>query len=163
MKKQQISVTLIALLILGGCTALQAGPKFIWSSNVLRKADNMNWICVGTMRVGDIVNPVTWFWTPPARHYFVKQDNARLRPGSTSEWFVQENMIDYEEEQTTYYLLYDTVSDKTAYIASDATNEADIQKNMSNPDWKTPDSEWSKNTLRWLKDGKPLNPGYCNR
>ena len=115
------------------------------------------------MRVGDIVNPVTWFWTPPARHYFIKQDNARLRPGSTSEWFVQENMIDYEEEQTTYHLLYDTVSDKTAYIASDATNEADIQKNMSNPDWKTPDSEWSKNTLRWLKDGKPLNPGYCNR
>jgi hypothetical protein len=161
MKKEQVSGTFIALLILGGCTAFQAGPKFIWSSNVLRKADGMNWTCVGTMRVGELVNPVTWVWTPPARHYFVKQDKAQLLPGSTSDWLVAENMIDFEEEQTTYYMLYDTVSNKTAYIGSDASTDTDVQKNMSRPDWKDPETEWSRNTLRWLKDGKPLDSRYC--
>jgi hypothetical protein len=161
MKKEQVTGILIALLVLGGYTAFQEGPKLIWSTNVMKKAQSTNWTCVGTMRVGDLVNPVTWFWTPPARHYFVQQDKAQLRPGSNSEWFVQENMYDYEEGRISYYILYDTVSDKTAYIASDATNEIDIQKNMSNPDWKSPETEFHKNTLRWLKDGKPLNTNYC--
>jgi hypothetical protein len=161
MKKERVTGTLIGILILGGCTALQAGPKFIWSSNILKKADGMDWICVGTMRVGELVNPVTWFWTPPARHYFVKQDNAGLLPGSTSDWLVIENMIDIDEDQTTYYLLYDTVSNKTAYVGSGTSNDADIKKNIGSPDWKDPDTEWSRNTLRWLKDGKPLNPRYC--
>lgn len=162
MKKEQLTGILIALLFFGGCNALQFGPKSVWSHNVMKKAKNMNWICVGTMRVGELINPVTWFWAPPTRHLFVKQDNAILLPGSSSDWLVQENMIDFDEEQTTYYTLYDTVSNKTAYIASDATSKQDMQKNMQNPDWKDPDTDWDKNTLRWLKDGKPLNPEYCS-
>jgi hypothetical protein len=161
MKKEQITGTLVALLIMGGCTALQTGPKYIWSSNVMRKAKEMNWVCVGTMRVGDIVNPVTWIWTPPARHYFVKQDTARLLPGSSSDWLVKSEMIDFEEKQTAYYDLYDIVSNKTAYIASDATSDADIKKNMDSPDWKDPETEWGRNTLRWLKDSKPQSSNFC--
>jgi hypothetical protein len=160
-KKEQITGTLVALLILGGCTAFQAGPKLIWSANVMKKADSMNWICVGTMRVGELINPITWFWTPPHRHFFVKQDNAELLPGSSTDWLVRQNMIDYEEKQATYYILYDTTSNKTAYIASDATSDADAKKNLSSPEWKDPNDEWSRNTLRWLKDGKPVGAKYC--
>ncbi|WP_255142798.1 hypothetical protein [Synechococcus sp. EJ6-Ellesmere] len=162
MKNEHVTRTLIALLILGGCTAIQAGPKFLWSSNVFKKAEGMNWICVGSMRVGEIVNPVTWFFPPPARHYFVKQDKALLLPDSSTEWIVQKNMIDFDEGQITYYYLYDTVSNKGAYISSNSASESDFKKNISNPDWKDLETEWDKNILRWLKDGKPLNPSYCS-
>lgn len=161
MKKEQIHGALILLSILSGCTAIQEGPKFIWSSNLLKKADSVNWICVGTMRVGELINPVTWFWTPPVSHVFVKQDKAQLQPDSDSEWVVVQNTIDYNEGQTVAFILYDTVSNKTAYIASDDTSETDFQMNMRNPDWKNPETEWSRNTLRWLKDGKPLNASFC--
>jgi hypothetical protein len=161
MKRKHGPGILIIVLFFGGCTAFQAGPKLMWSSNVLAKADGMNWICVGTMRVGELINPVTWFWTPPARHYFVQQDKAQSVAGSTSDWLVQQNMIDHEEGQITYYLLYDTVSNKTAYIGSDATSDVDIQMNISRPDWKDPETEWSRNTLRWLKDGKPPSSNFC--
>lgn len=144
-----------------GALHFKRDPNLFGVLMFLKKADSMNWTCVGTMRVGELINPVTWFWTPPARHYFVKQDKAQLLPGTTSDWLVQENMIDFEEEQTTYYMLYDTTSNKTAYVGSDASNEMDVQKNMSRPDWKDPDTEWSRNTLRWLKDGKPLSSNFC--
>lgn len=162
MKKEQVTGILIALLILGGCTAIQAGPKFLWSSNVIKKAEGMNWICVGSMRAGEIVNPVTWFFPPPVRHYFVKQDNALLLPGSSTEWIVQKNMIDFDEGQIAYYFLYDTVSNKIAYVSSNSTSKSDFKKNINNPDWKDLKTEWDKNVLRWLKDGKSLNPSYCS-
>jgi hypothetical protein len=162
MKKEQLTGTMILLLILGGCTVLQSGPKFAWSAYVLNKAQGVNWICIGTMRVGELVNPVTWFWTPPISHYFVQSNDAKLVNNSTTDWLVQTVVKSFDEKQMTYLERFDTATNKTAYIGTSATFEDNLKTKMRNPDWKEPETEWDKNTLQWLKDGKPQNSNYCN-
>lgn len=167
MKKEQLKGILIALLFLGGCNALQLGPKYIWSNSVMKEAENMNWVCVGVMHVGEITNPVTWFWGTPTRHFFVKKDHAWLLPGSSSVWLVQKKMIDFDEDQTTdnydkLNYIYDADRNKTAFIAGDHTSKQDIKKNMQNLEWEDPKTNWDKNILYWLKDGKSKNLEFCN-
>ena len=133
----------------------------------MKEAENMNWICVGVMHVGEITNPVTWFWGSPTRHFFVKKDHAWLLPGSSSVWLVQKKMIDFDEDQTIdnydkINAIYDTDRNKTAFIAGNHISKQDIKKNMQNLEWEDPKTSWDKNTLYWLKDGKSKNSKFCN-
>ena len=122
----------------------------------------MNWICVGTMKGGHIANPVTWVFPYPNRHYFVTQDNASPIPGLANEWLVQEYMMDFDDGQSTFVSRFDLSSNKNAYIGNvEYTSEKDKIKNMQYPDWKENKTAWSKNIVRWIKDGKPLNADYC--
>ena len=85
---------------------------------------------------------------------------------TTDEWMVQEYMIDNDEGQSTFMLSFDLTSNKSAYIAGfDGDRGYDdeyAKKNMANPKWKDYNTQWDKNTARWLKDGRPLNVDYCN-
>ena len=165
MERKNLTTIAIIAAVLGGCTLIQAGPKHLWSSNVLKDADERNWICVGTMKGGDITNPVTWFFGYPIRHYFVAQRSTSRVPGTNDEWLVQEYMMNPDEGQTTFTTRYDLSSNKLAFIGSTGVNGYDKEymlKNMSNPKWKDIANQWDKNTARWLKDGRPLNVDYCD-
>ena len=166
MDKKNLSTIAIIAAVLGGCTLIQAGPKHLWSSNVLKGADENNWICVGTMKGGDITNPVTWFFGYPIRHFFVSQEFSSRIPGTTDEWLVQEYMIDNDDGQSTFTSRYDLTTSKHAHVgvigANGKYDDEYIQKNMANPKWKDYNTQWDKNTARWLKDGRPLNVDYCN-
>ena len=163
MESKNIKTIAALVALLGGCTAIQAGPKLLWSSNVLKKADQMNWICVGTGRLGEITNPVTWFFPPPDSHYFVTQDTTRELPGLNQEYLVQQYMLTYEEDQSTFISRFDLASNKNAYIKNvEYTSDEDARKNIDNPDWEPNKTEWSKNIVRWIKDGKPMNANYCS-
>ena len=165
MEKKNLGTIAIIAAVLGGCTLIQAGPKHLWSSNVMKVAEERNWICVGTMKGGELVNPVTWFFGYPIRHYFVTQKNSSRVPGTTDEWLVQKYMIRHDEDQSTFLSRYDFTSNKVANIGFIRDNgEYDdefVKKNMSNPNWKDIETQWDKNTARWLKGGRLLNVNYC--
>ncbi len=162
MKKGQITGTLVALLIMGGCTALETILKHQFISSVKRVYTPGRAVCVGT--AGNTVNPVTWIWTPPTKYYYVV---GAVLDGSTSVWNVTKKRItsrriwDSRSTEASYYSFYDIVSNKTAYVGARGSTD-DIKKNLESPDWKDPETEWEKNTLRWLKDSKPQSSNYCN-
>ena len=160
--KKQLSGAIILLLALGGCTALTEGPKLIWGQNVIKRAESLNWICVGTNHLGELINPITWFWTPPITYIFVQQENARTISGSSSDWLVQEDRIEFGKGSSTFYVRHDTANSKIAYIGDESTPETEIKERMGSPKWEEPKTAWTKNTLEWLKQGKPKNSRYCS-
>ena len=164
MKKGQITGTLVALLIMGGCTtACDTILKYTFFGTVKRVYTDSYKVCVGT--AGNTVNPVTWIWTPLTKYYYVVA--AGLMDESTSIWGVSKERTtfrriwDSRSHVTSYWSLYDIVSNKTAYVGIRGSTE-DIKKNLESPDWKDPETEWERNTLRWLKDSKPQSSNYCN-
>jgi hypothetical protein len=164
MKKGQITGTLVALLIMGGCTtACDTILKYTFFGTVKKVQTGKKEVCVGT--AGNTVNPVTWIWTPLTKYYYV--NGAGLMDGSTTIWMVSKKVIafqriwDSRSMSTSYYSLYDIVSNKTAFVGTRGSGE-DIKKNLESPDWKDPETEWERNTLRWLKDSKPQSSNYCN-
>ena len=159
--RKQLSGVIIFLLLLGGCTTLTEGPKLIWGHNVLKKAKSMNWICIGTSTLGELTNPITWFWTPPVTYVFVQQEKVKSINKSSTDWLVQEKRKDYTEGDETFYVRHDITRNKIAYVGNEATPESEFKQRMSNPKWEEPTTVWTRNTNQWLKQGKPMNDSYC--
>lgn len=131
-------------------------------------------ICVGTMRVGELTNPLTWLLRPPVRHYFVHPDEVQQvgynyswlgtvasPPNPNETWLVTRVMSDHVEGNTPYILMYDTKLLRLAYIGTVNSDDKCKSERLASPIWEEVKSDWDKNTIAWLKAGHPANANYC--
>jgi len=164
-KKLRISLLLIA--ILGGCTVISDGPKFIWGSNVRRKASEMGRVCLGKMEMGHIANPITWFITPPVSYWLAKPKHVNEHNHYKDIWLVQSTNVDFDEGQTFTFSVIDVNKERWAYLGDPETDKKeDVEKAFDKPDWRNlkdmKHDVWIANTIDWIKKGKPKSANYCD-
>lgn len=165
---KKITAPLILLAALGGCTAFYEGPRFLWGAGVKRNASEMGLVCLGASGLGNIINPITWFLTPPDSYWFARANLATERNHSKGIWIVLLDIISYGKDPLTFVVLIDVKTERRALLgdfhATDSPKE--ILKSLDSPDWKNLDDivhdVWTSNAIDWIKNGKPETANYCD-
>lgn len=155
------------LAILGGCTAVTEGPKFLWGANAQRKAKELGWVCLGQTKVGQLINPLTWFVTGPNTYWFAKPAQVKTQKYLRDVWVVQTYRVNHEDGQTVGLSLLDTDNERWAYLGDPETDQkSELTRNFDNPKWEDAktlkDHAWFKNAMDWIKNGKPSKASYCD-
>jgi len=164
---KKIPTPLILLAILGGCTTVTEGPKFLWGSNVERQASEMGRVCLGKSDLAHIANPITWFLTPPDSYWFAKSDQVQEHKYLNDVWVVQSYGVNLEEGQWASLSLIDVNKERWAYLGDlETDSKREITKRFDNPDWDNlkdlKNDVWIGNAIDWIKNGKPSSANYCN-
>jgi len=161
-------LTPLALVgILGGCTVLTEGPKFLWAQNADRKARELNWVCLGKSEVGQLVNPITWFITGPNTFWFANPRQVGKQNYMENTWVIQTYRADIEDGQWVSLSLLDTSKKRWAYLGDPETDDKrKVEENFDNPEWKNvadlKNDAWIANAIDWINNGKPISANYCD-
>jgi hypothetical protein len=153
------------IAFIGGCSALQIAPQHHWASSVIEDTKRRpESICVGRMKVAELSNPVSWFWTPTDTVYIVTDGSRKIRRDEDI-YYVDMRMISYDDIPVQYIQLYDISNKKISYVGSNSkistTDEETIQNNIENPKWEPYRTPWNKNIDDWIRGGKRRAEKYC--
>ena len=165
----KIPAPLILVATLGGCTAVTEGPKFLWGSNVERRASEMGRVCLGESGYRHIANPITWFLPSPHSYWFAKSDQVQEHKYLNGVWVVQSYGVNLEEGQWVSLSLIDVNKERIAYLGDlETDSKQEITKKFDNPDWKNLNDPnfngvvWVGNAIDWINNGKQSNANYCD-
>lgn len=163
---KKVPTPLILVAVLGGCTAITEGPKFLWGANVEQRASEMGRVCLGKSRLGHIANPITWFLTPPHAYWFANSDKVGEQKYSKGIWIVQSYGVNREKGQWATLSMIDVNKERWAYLGDvESDSEKKVADNFDKPDWKNIKDlkydAWISNAMDWIRNGKPSSANYC--
>jgi hypothetical protein len=164
---KRILAPLVLLAVIGGCTVVTEGPKFLWGVNVKRRAIEMGRVCLGASGLGHIANPITWFIAPPNSYWFTKADQVSEHNYLKGIWVVQSYRVNIEEGQRASLSLIDTKRERWAYLGdAEEDSKQEISRKFDDPEWQNlkdlKNDVWIGNAIDWIRNSKPKDADYCD-